>query len=262
MNNELNPVRFVKCMPVSMALWRACEDYLYKKYTLEITQPILDLGCGDGLFADSITTGTIHMGIDISISAIKKAAKLKKYAHLSVASAENLPFEDGIYNTVVSNCVLEHIPNIERVITEVRRVLKPSGKFIFTVPSKNYNEFLLGTTILRKMGLNILAEKYINFINKIGGQIHCWDISRWQELLQSKGFKVIMYEHFMPARAMHIYDFFGVFRPFMLLNLTLFGKRIILPRNLHCRIWEKTFKTIVSTKSESGGGLWVLSQKV
>ena len=260
--DNLSPVRFVKSMPVSMALWRACEDYLYKKYTTEIIHPILDLGCGDGIFADSITAGMIHTGIDISNSAIKKTSKLNKYEHLYIANAENLPFEDNIYSTVVSNCVLEHIPNIEGVITEVWRVVKPGGKFIFTVPSKNYNEFLMGTTVLRNIGFNTLAEKYINFINKIGRQIHCWDISRWQELLQSKSFKIIRHEYFMPARAMHIYDLFGVFRPFVLLNLYLFGKRTILPRNLHCRILEKTFKEIVYANPESGGGLWILAQKV
>jgi len=262
MNAGLNSVRFIKCMPISMALWRACEYYIYNKYASEIIQPILDLGCGDGIFADSITSGTIHTGIDISSSAIKKAAKLKKHRHLYLGNAENLPFGNNIYSTVVSNCVLEHIPNIEQVVTEVWRVLKPGGKFIFTVPSENYNEFLLGTTLLRKIGLNLLAKKYINFINATGGQIHCWDIRHWQKLLQSKSFKVIMYEYFMPRKAMHIYDLMGIFRPFMLLNLYLFDRRTILPRNIHCRIWKKTFKEIASANPELGGGLWVLAQKV
>lgn len=259
---NINLDRLIKNMPISMSLWRYCESHLYSQYASEIVSPILDLGCGDGIFADGITSKTIDTGIDISDLAAKRAQKLNKYKQIYICNAEKLPFKDNMYNTVISNCVLEHISNIEFVLSEVFRVLRPGGKFIFTVPSDKYGELLFGTMILRKFGLNTLAKIYINFVNKIGKQIHCWSIPQWKDILQSKGFKILLCRYFMPDAAMRIYDLMGVFRPFMLLNLFLFGKRTILPRNIHCEIWNKTFERIVSLEPKSGGGLWIMTQKI
>jgi len=45
-----------------------------------------------------------------------------------------MPFEDASFQTVISNSVLEHIPDLDAVLLETARVLKPGGMFIFASP--------------------------------------------------------------------------------------------------------------------------------
>ena len=62
------------------------------------------------------------------------------------ASATELPYADRAFNTVISNCVIEHIPDNDAVLAEIFRVLQPGGVFATTLPSEHYPEYLLGAT--------------------------------------------------------------------------------------------------------------------
>ena len=61
-----------------------------------------------------------------------------KYAgvRLDVQPAEELPFEDGAFDVVLSFDLFEHIARIDRHVGEVRRVLKPGGYYLFQTPNK------------------------------------------------------------------------------------------------------------------------------
>lgn len=63
------------------------------------------------------------------------AKKLKKVGAItSTGSIENLPFIDGIFDIVVALEVIEHVPNIQKSFSDVKRVLKKGGFFIFSTP--------------------------------------------------------------------------------------------------------------------------------
>lgn len=70
--------------------------------------------------------------LDISESAIKSLEKLGGKG--VVGDMTNLPFKDSFFDFVVATEVLEHIENDEKAFSEVFRVLKPSGFFLFSVP--------------------------------------------------------------------------------------------------------------------------------
>jgi len=82
----------------------------------------LEVGCGRGLFQDLVEDYT---GIDLSDS-------VKQYLHKPFyqASATELPFKDNEFDAVWMISVLEHIPNPEKSLLEIRRVLKPES-FLF-----------------------------------------------------------------------------------------------------------------------------------
>lgn len=79
----------------------------------------LEVGCGRGVYQDFVEDYT---GVDIADTA-------RAYLHKPFfrASATELPFEDSTFDAVWTVWVLEHVPDCERALTEIRRVLKPGG---------------------------------------------------------------------------------------------------------------------------------------
>lgn len=105
---------------------------------------LLDIGCGMGttLFdaAGSLQQPDKIIGIDFSDNMIKLARKRKaesaspvteKMAFF-VADAQDLPFMDNSFDFIYSECVLNLVPDRNKVLEEVHRVLSPGGIFIYT----------------------------------------------------------------------------------------------------------------------------------
>jgi ubiquinone/menaquinone biosynthesis C-methylase UbiE len=93
----------------------------------------LDVGTGrgDGTYLVSQKKRTI--GIDFGLRVLKIAAK--KNGNLIQTDASNLPFKAAIFETATCLDVLEHIPNAEKAVGEIYRVLKPQGQLILQTPS-------------------------------------------------------------------------------------------------------------------------------
>src|SRR4051812_22948269 len=108
---------------------------------------VLDLGCRYGALTRAYAAGNDVVGMDVDHEALAEAAKLGiETQHGDVS--EPLPFEDTRFDVVVCGELLEHLPWPERTVAEVRRVLKPGGFFVGSVPNafrmKNRLVFLLG----------------------------------------------------------------------------------------------------------------------
>jgi SAM-dependent methyltransferase len=92
-------------------------------------ESILDLGCGDGQLTERLAaTGAIVTGVDLSPEMLAAARLRGIDAH--EGSAESLPFADHSFNAVFSNAVLHWVRNQDAMMAEVRRVLKPGGRFV------------------------------------------------------------------------------------------------------------------------------------
>lgn len=105
---------------------------------------LLDIGCGMGttLFdaAKVLSKPEKIIGIDFSDNMIKLARKRKAKMDASfsekmaffVADAQDLPFMDNAFDFIYSECVLNLVPDRNKVLQEVHRVLSPGGIFIYT----------------------------------------------------------------------------------------------------------------------------------
>ncbi len=90
---------------------------------------ILDLGCGDGQLTLRIAaTGASVVGVDTSAEMVASARARGVVAE--VANAEALPFAGRTFDAVFSNAVLHWVRDQDAMMAEVRRVLKPGGRFV------------------------------------------------------------------------------------------------------------------------------------
>ncbi len=108
---------------------------------------VLDLGCRYGALTKAYAEGNDVVGMDVDSVALAEAAKLGiQTLHGDVT--EPLPVEDASFDVVVCGELLEHLPFPERTVAEARRVLKPGGFFVGSVPNayrvRNRLVFMLG----------------------------------------------------------------------------------------------------------------------
>lgn len=105
---------------------------------------ILDAGCGRGFYIKLFSYLTFPkkiVGIDISETYTQKAKTITqndKRVEVAVASIYKLPFKDNYFDCVVCSEVLEHLDDDLKALQELRRVLKPNGILLITVPHNRF----------------------------------------------------------------------------------------------------------------------------
>ncbi len=109
---------------------------------------VLDIGCGGGFTCEVMAKkGATVSGIDRSDISIETAKAHAKESDLGIdyrcGVAENLPYEDDRFDVITCVDVLEHVENVDKVIAEVTRVLKPGGVFLFDTINKTFKSKLI-----------------------------------------------------------------------------------------------------------------------
>lgn len=99
---------------------------------------VLEVGCGAGVdLARFGRGGAVVTGVDLAPSAIQLAAanfsQQGLTGELRVADGERLPFKDGTFDLAFAHGVVQYTAEPQRMVDEIRRVLKPGGEAIFQV---------------------------------------------------------------------------------------------------------------------------------
>jgi SAM-dependent methyltransferase len=219
----------LQSMAPHRAILRSVEARLMA--TVPLVHPVLDIGCGDGHFASIAYREPIDVGIDPMERDLREARTQVPDVYLDVVmgSATDLPFPDGSFATVVSNCVIEHIPDVDAVMSEIGRVLRPGGMFATTLPSEHYPEFLLGSTIGRRLGIQRLASGYGNFFNRISHHYHVDPPEVWRARLDSVGLELERHCYYFSKEAHHAFDLAHYLGVPNLLSKRLLGKWVLHP---------------------------------
>ncbi len=124
-------------------LWRGIEVSLLKqRWSKFLKGKILDLGCGEGEIAQEVFGKQLEWGLDNDREMVKKAEQSGMYRQVILGDAAKIPLKSKTVDLVFANSVLEHIKDIDRVLSEVRRVLKPAGLLMATMPSHKLGEYL------------------------------------------------------------------------------------------------------------------------
>lgn len=172
---------YISKAPLSLALLRAIECRLLSQY--ELQAPVLDLGCGDGVFSSVFFKEPVDLGVDINGKEIARCEKYKKHKTLLKCDADNIPVPNGSFKTVFSNGVIEHIPHYQQILKEVSRVLEPNGTFIFTLPGKYNGEDFFFCRLLKGLGFASLASKYVRFVNDFFQHHNLFTKEEWKSHL-------------------------------------------------------------------------------
>lgn len=111
-------------------------NWIYAQYKIGASAKVLELGCGTGsMWADHLeilSTGAELILTDFSEGMIETAKKnLGEHQGLSYGTVDiqNIPYEDESFDVVIANMMLYHVPDLQKGLSEVRRVLKPEGTF-------------------------------------------------------------------------------------------------------------------------------------
>lgn len=115
-------------------------DFLAQTNQLKPGDRILEIGCGIGTIVHELGgQGYDVTGTDISQVAIEYG--LHKYApiQLEVQAAEELRYDNEAFDVALSFDLFEHIARIDRHVSEVHRVLKGGGYYLFQTPNKCSN---------------------------------------------------------------------------------------------------------------------------
>lgn len=259
-----------------VALWRAIE---LRTLAAEVfSRPILDLGCGDGLITQVLFQGEppVESGFDPWLAQVQKAPATRAYVRVQQALGNAMPYPSGAFGSVFSNSVLEHIPDLDPVVREVSRVLRPGGRAFFTVPSDAFRRLLAGYQDRVVAGDPQGAEAY-------AAEIDAWlehhrypSPAAWDTMLRRVGLCLTRTAYYVPARVMHLWDQAnvtygvrgGTGRPFFrwvvsprLRNLGYqrWVRQWII-RSLSKR-WREPYEMDVAP-GEVGGGLLVVGEKV
>ncbi len=217
----------VRDLPYFRGLLRAVESGFYQEYPLPA--PVYDLGCGDGHFASVTFDHKLDVGLDPWHAPIHEARRFGAYRMLVQADASRAPFPGAHFASGLSNSVLEHIPDVEAVLTETARLLQPGAPFLFCVPNSHFPHELSVARFLDRIRLKRLADFYRRFFNRISRHAHCDDAGVWSARLEKTGFKLEACWNYFSPSALAVLEWGHYLGLPSLIVKKLFGRWILVP---------------------------------
>jgi len=180
-------VLFVRHGQLIHSFARAQEFSLLRKYKHLLRKPVLDLGCGDGSFASVLFT-EVEYGVDIDERALRVARDYGIYASIIRCDERMIPLDDGAVCSIFSNSVLEHLNEMESILSESNRILIQGGTLMFTVPVKQY-ERDLSKYFGRSASIGVNRESFHR---------NLLEPDEWKHLLYKSGFEVVLVQSYQP----------------------------------------------------------------
>ena len=144
--------------------------WLFERSYVPGERRILELGCGPGTFwlenAERIPAGWDVTLSDLSAGMLHEAkAQLENVPHdfkFVEVDAQAIPFESDLFDMVMANQVFHHIPDPNRACAEIRRVLKPGGRFYLAASGRAHLQELsdLAAHLMDRASLRAFRETF------------------------------------------------------------------------------------------------------
>src|SRR5437773_2795063 len=139
------PDTILHLLKTSVNPWRVgCAKDIIKKLAIDPKgKTALEVGSGGGILTEEIAKmGFITTGIDPADQSIITASNHARASGLNIkyekGAGENLPYVNGSFDFVFCCDVLEHVQDLPKAISEISRVLKPGGVFIYDTLNRTF----------------------------------------------------------------------------------------------------------------------------
>jgi len=286
----LDKLAFGNIFQPATLFWRLFEiEALVRK--VRMRGRILDLGCGDGRVSSTVfpcakdswngdsDNSLIGIDPDVEDSAIARESGIYEKVH--TCSAATIPEKDGSFDFCFANSVIEHIPDIDEVLAEVGRVLKPKGMFIFTAPSTGFDRLMKTSRFWAEKFSRGNLEEYSRMIDARLAHYHYYDHNKAEAMLKNVGLEIVQEEYYFPESAVrmwesisnhtagYMYRLFGSsLKPHAIQKKTgLLRLQCIIPRSVQTTILSSFLKPKIKKALRDGkhdklyGGYLVIAQK-
>lgn len=181
---------FARLQSLQHSLWRSMELNAVLSARAYLREPLLDLGCGNGLFF-SLISPHAEAGVDLDMQTLR-ACPHGLYTCVAVADASaGLPFPSNHFACIFANSVIEHVTAMESLLREVARTLQAGGIFLFTVPGDRFLTHLsdfFGPDDARRM-------------NEQMNHVHLLSSAEWAAILAGQNLEVVESRPYFPADA-------------------------------------------------------------
>ncbi len=244
---------------MALSFWRSLECEQFARRPL--LGPVLDVGCGDGFFAQTVFGEPLEAGIDLDQKEVALAQRRQAYQKTICGSVNRMPFPSKSFKTVISNCVLEHVPDIDGALKEIARVMKPGGRLMITVPSECYNTHSFFGGIARVLGMGGMEKRYIDGLNKIFKHYHVNDVKTWEIRFRKAGLKMVESEYFVSIDAFHAYERWLI--PALLSKFfkIFLGRWVITPRIFTRILAPGLVRRALFSHTEKGVAYFLIAKK-
>ena len=138
----------------------------------------LDLGCGDGRLTAELRAGNL-VAADVSGVALERARKKVPGARtVHLEPDESLPLDDGAFDLVLCAETVEHVRDVQLMLSEVRRVLRPGGRLAVTTPAHG-----------RLTGIDIAVRGFERSFDPLSPHLRFFTARSLAALLDAVGFE-------------------------------------------------------------------------
>ncbi len=218
---------YYRFSPAALAL-RECVR-LRAVRTIDLPDPILDVGCGDGLFARLAYPGRRTWGIDINPTEVQRAQASSSYTTLICGNICGVDLPAGFFGSAIANCSLEHVPDLHGALTNIRHSLRDDGRFALIVPTPHWTRSLATAHALDILGLRGLSRAYGEALDRVFSHVHLYDEATWAKVLDRAGFEDVVCETIVTPPSSWAFDLmlYPSFLGFLTKKLT--GRWVMAP---------------------------------
>jgi 2-polyprenyl-3-methyl-5-hydroxy-6-metoxy-1,4-benzoquinol methylase len=212
---------------------------------------VLDAGCGLGVYLRLLSqSGSRAIGIDIGEDYLRQAREIvskdsaSDRMHLALTSVERMGFPNETFDAIICIENLEHVTDDEMAVKEFRRVLKPGGRLIISVPNK---WFLFETHGVR-VGSKVISSPFglgIPFLPLLPSRLRrlfatarVYSPRHLKNLLERNNFKPTTIRFLMPS--LDIFERKTQSVKALMFPITLLRKTLMFLQDRLSKVWGST----------------------
>ncbi len=211
---------------------RALQLHAYARAGVRFDHPLLDLGCGDGMFGRALGRLGVVDGIDLGLDGSQRDLRLASpRPRLGLVQGDlcRLPLRDGALGSVIAHTVLSSLltrdgGGVDVALAEIYRVLRPGAILALAVALPRFNENLAIADLLRRAGARSLLAAYVRRVNRRHSHTCLIEPALWREKLERTGFVIDGHLSFLTRREARWYGMLHLARGFPLLRLLPDGR--------------------------------------